>query len=240
MGERSGAGGKGRNSKSKLLVMKLQVVDIKGKKTGVVTVDDTIWGVEAKPALVSQVIRVYRSNLRQGGAETKNRGEVNRTGRKMWKQKGTGRARHGDRTAPQFVGGAKAHGPTGQENYKLRINQKMRRGALRSVLSDVVRGGRVIVIDSLPEVKKTRELVKVLAPLRSNLRGAKVRPCAAALLVVDKPNENLVLAGRNLNGFTLVRPEELNALMVLENERLVITKAAVKLIGIEGRRKKEL
>jgi large subunit ribosomal protein L4 len=210
--------------------MKLSVVDLKGKKVSSVTVDDEVWGAPARVKLVAQAVRVYRSNLRTGAARVKDRSDVNRTGRKMWKQKGTGRARHGDRTAPQFVGGAKAHGPTGRENYKLRLNQKMRQGALRSVLSDMVRGGRVTVIDGLPEIKKTRELVS----LRSNLCGAKVRP-SAILLVVDKPNADLVRAARNLEGMTLARPEELNALMLLESERLVITKEAVKLIGKLGK-----
>ncbi len=202
--------------------MKLPVVDIKGKKTGMVAVDDAVWGAEARPALVAQAVRVYRSNLRQGGAATKNRGEVNRTGRKMWKQKGTGRARHGDRTAPQFVGGAKAHGPTGQENYKLRLNQKMKQGALGSALSDKVRDNRVTVVESLPEVKKTKILSRLLGVLTA---GSKL------LLVVDKPNQDLIRAARNLEGVTLARPGELNALMVLEHERLVITKEAVKLIA---------
>jgi len=206
--------------------MKLNVVDLKGKKTGVITVDDAVWGTEAKPALVAQAVRVYRSNLRQGGAATKNRGDVNRTGRKMWKQKGTGRARHGDRTAPQFVGGAKAHGPTGQENYKLRLNQKMKRGAVAAVLSDMVRGGRVTVVDGLPEIKKTRELAKILQRIRS-LRERKDL-ILTLLLVTEKPTAETVLAGRNLEGVTLARPEELNVLMVLENERLVITKEAIK------------
>ncbi len=258
--------------------MKLNVVDLKGKKTGVVTVADEVWGAEAKPALVAQAVRVQRSNLRQGGAVTKNRGEVNRTGRKMWKQKGTGRARHGDRTAPQFVGGAKAHGPTGEENYKLRLNRKMRRGALGSVLSEMVRGGRVTVVESLPEIKKTKILHRLLdesrrhffdtlgsessltsssppgkskskvlhgsssivskMPSSPHLGMISETPSSARsklLLVVDKPSEDLVRAARNLAGVALARPEELNAMTVLNHERMIITKEAVKSIGVRSK-----
>lgn len=209
--------------------MKLNVVDIKGKKTGTVVVDDAVWGGKPKPALVAQAVRVYRSNLRTGAAGVKDRSGINRTGRKMWKQKGTGRARHGDRTAPQFVGGAKAHGPTGQENYKLRINRKMRQGALWSVLSDMVRGGRVMIIDSLPAVKKTRELAKAVERIRSL---DERKDLILTLLVAEKLTPETVRAGRNLDGVTLARPEELNALMALEHERLVITKEAAKSIGV--------
>ncbi len=205
--------------------MKLNVVDIKGKKIGIMSASDEVWGAEANPALVAQAVRVYRSNLRQGGAATKNRGGINRSGRKMWKQKGTGRARHGDRTAPQFVGGAKAHGPTGQENYKLRLNQKMKQGALESTLSDKVRDNRATVVESLPEVKKTKILSRLLGVLTA---GSKL------LLVVDKPSEDLILAARNLEGVTLARPEELNVLTVLGHQRLVVTKEAVKHIGKVG------
>ena len=221
--------------------MKLNVIDLQGKKAGTVTVEDAVWGAEAKPTLVAQAVRVYRSNLRQGPAATKNRGEVNRTGRKMWKQKGTGKARHGDRTAPQFVGGAKAHGPTGQENYKLRINQKMKQGALWSVLSDMVRGGRVTVIDSLPEVKKTKELARIVEKIKTNKRTneqtnkKKNKNEEKILIVIEKPAVETVRAARNLEGVTLARPEELNALTVLRHERMIITKQAVKLIGKLGR-----
>ncbi len=250
--------------------MKLNVVDLQGKKAGTVTVDDAVWGAEAKPALVAQAVRVQRSNLRQGGAVTKNRGEVNRTGRKMWKQKGTGRARHGDRTAPQFVGGAKAHGPTGEENYKLRLNRKMRRGALGSVLSEMVRGGRVTVVESLPEIKKTKILHRLLDESRRHffdtlgsessltsssppgkskskvLHGSSsivskmpssthLSAGPRLLLVVDKPSEDLIRAARNLAGVALARPEELNALMVLEHQGMVITKEAAKSIGVRSK-----
>lgn len=210
--------------------MKLQVVDLNGKKAGFVTVDDKVWGAEQNPVLVAQAVRVYRSNLRTGAAGVKNRSDINRTGRKMWKQKGTGRARHGDRTAPQFVGGAKAHGPTGQENYKLRINRKMRQGALRVALSDAVRGGRVMIIDSLPAVKKTKELAKAVERIRS-LGERKDR--ILTLLVAEKLTPETVRAGRNLDVVTLARPEELNALMVLEHRQMIVTKEAVELIGNE-------
>lgn len=192
--------------------MRLQVVDLQGKKAA---------------KLVAQAVRVYRSNLRQGGAWTKDRSGINRTGRKMWKQKGTGRARHGDRTAPQFVGGAKAHGPTGQENYKLRINRKMRQRALAAVLAEATRGGRVKVIEELPKFKKTKELAKLIKTnkLTNEQTNKKIKKI---LIVAEKLAPETVRAGRNLAGVALARPGELNALMVLEHDRIVITKEAIK------------
>src|SRR3990167_8071260 len=115
---------------------------------------------QASPQLLAQAIKVYLTNQRQGTKHAKTRGEVAGSGKKIWRQKGTGKARHGDRQAPLFVGGGIAHGPKGNENYKLNLPDKMKRLALRIVLTDKLKDERIVLVKSLKTVKaKTAELV---------------------------------------------------------------------------------
>lgn len=202
--------------------MKLPVVSAANKKVAEITLSDRIWAAASNPALVAQAIHVYRANLRQSPAKTKTRGEVSGSGRKIWRQKGTGRARHGDRYAPIFVGGGVAHGPTGKQNYKKRLNQKMRRQALFITLSDKAAKGRLTIINKLPaNLQKTKQLQKILS---------RLSPSPKVLLVSGQPEKSVKLAGRNISAAAILPAHQLNALKVLENQHLILTKsAAVKI-----------
>ena len=203
--------------------MKLNVKDLTGKKTGFVSLPGAIFGVtKANPTLVAQAVRVALSNARQGTKKAKRRGEVEGTGRKIWRQKGTGKARHGDRQAPLFVGGGVAHGPKGNENYKLNLPDKMKRLALRIVLTDKLKDERIVLVKSLKTVKaKTAELVKVLTKVADYKPGNKLT------LVVDADEAGVRLAARNLESIRLESPMSLNTYNVLRGGKLVISQEAL-------------
>lgn len=203
--------------------MKLTVLDTKGEKSGTVTVADEVFDATVNPALVAQAIRVYRANQRQGSAQALTRGEVYGSRRKIWKQKGTGRARHGDRFAPQFVGGGAAHGPTGQENWQRQLNEKMRRKALFAALSQKQREGVLAVVDELAGIEKTRDA-------RRALLGAKYDEKNRTLLVVDGMTASLVRAVRNLQGILLRDARHLNAHIVFAADAVIATKQGVQQI----------
>ena len=114
----------------------LDVYSTSGKKTSTTSVKKKFFEAKINSSLMAQAIRVYLSNQRQAPAKTKSRGEVKVTKKKVWRQKGTGRARHGSRNAPIFVGGGKAHGPSGTQNYKLKMSKKMKKASLFSALSE--------------------------------------------------------------------------------------------------------
>src|SRR3989338_8167916 len=123
--------------------MKLSTIDLSGKKSGTVTVDDRVVAVPISVPLLTQAVHVYRMNQHRGLAKALTRGDVYGSRKKIWRQKGTGRARHGDRFAPQFVGGGVAHGPTGKQNVKRIMNEAMRRKALMVALSVKQREGNL-------------------------------------------------------------------------------------------------
>ena len=115
--------------------MKADLYTIDGKKAGKIEVPKAVFGAKVNEILLAQYRRVFLNNQRRAKPKSKTRGEVTGSGKKIWRQKGTGRARHGDRYANIFVGGGVAHGPTGKENYSLKLTRKMRQSALSSALS---------------------------------------------------------------------------------------------------------
>jgi len=168
--------------------------------------------------LLWEVLRYYQANLRQGTAATKTRAQVRGGGRKPWRQKGTGRARHGSIRSPIWVGGGVVFGPQPRE-YRLEIPKKKRHQALLMALSDRAREGKIIVVDGLavaePKTKVMANLIKKL-----NLSGRKV------LLLPEQADENAKRASRNMPDLTFTAAMNVNALHVLSNEYIVVTKRA--------------
>lgn len=205
--------------------MKLSVVDVSGKEVGSISAKAAVFAQPINRALVTQAMYVYRMNRRQGSAQVLGRGDVYGSRRKLWRQKGTGRARHGDRFAPQFVGGGVAHGPTGQENWSRKMNEKMRRKALFSVLSQKQAQGRLTVINSVSSFKKTRAVARMV----DHFGGGD-----GVLLVVKDVSDVLSRVTRNLKRVQLLPVHSLNALVVLETNRLIMTKDAVEMIQTIG------
>jgi large subunit ribosomal protein L4 len=189
----------------------------KGNEGKAFNLPKEIFGQKANEKLIAQAVRVYLSNQREACAKVKTRAEVNRTTKKLYRQKGTGGARHGSRKAPIFVGGGVAHGPTGLENYKLKLPKKMARRALFSALSAKVKDGKVAICDIEKIQPKTKELADFLSKIGISYAT-----------IVHGGAKNLILAGRNLNNIDLVRAEELNTYDVLRSHNLLFTKEGLE------------
>src|SRR3989344_7511314 len=132
---------------------KLPVFDHKGTKLTSMTVADGLFAAKINQVLMDQAVRVYLSSQRRGLAKSKSLGEVKVTKAKVWRQKGTGRARHGSRNAPIFVGGGQAHGPTGEQNYKRTLSATMKRQSLFSALTFKLKNDSIVVVDKLDTLK---------------------------------------------------------------------------------------
>src|SRR6185503_10544504 len=147
--------------------MEAKIYNQKGTSAGTITLPEKVFAAKWRSDLVHQVVEGMRSNKRAGTADTKDRGEVRGGGKKPWKQKGTGRARHGSSRSPIWVGGGVTHGPLAEKNYKRKISKKMRAQALFSVLSRKLKDGEVIFVDSLemPAIK-TKAAIEVVNNLK--------------------------------------------------------------------------
>lgn len=197
-------------------------------KFSTVTVSDEVFGAEVNKELLSQAIRVYLSNKRQGTSRVKSRGEVTGSRRKIWKQKGTGNARHGAKSAPIFVGGGVAHGPKGIENWDLDLSKKMKRKALITALS--AQAENIVVTDNLTEIEgKTKNAAKFLDTI--NVTGKKV------LLILDTDSKEVLRAFNNIPRVTVMQDSLVNALNIASADSIVMTKAALK--HIESRLEKK-
>ena len=197
---------------------KLEVIDITGKKAGSVDLPETLFAVETNVPLIHQVVTAQLAAARQGTHKTKNRGEVSGSGVKPFKQKGTGRARQGSVRAPEHRGGGVVHGPVPRD-YSQRTPKKMIAAALRGLLSDRVRGGRLHIIESFgldgkPSTKSARQVLASVAP------GKRV------LVVLDRSDELSALSLRNLSQVHILTWDQLNAYDVVVSDDLVFTKAA--------------
>lgn len=201
---------------------KADLYTLTGRKSGQLSLPKEIFGATINEQLMAQAVRVYLANQRRAKAKTKTRAEISGSRRKIWRQKGTGRARHGDRYAPIFVGGGRAHGPTGKENYKLKMGKAMRKKALFSALTSKLKEKEVIAIKGLAKIEpKTKEMAKVITSLP--LKDKK-----KVLLVLPSILDNLIRAGRNLAGIDLVQANQLNTYQVLNHDQLVLMEESIK------------
>lgn len=199
--------------------MKVQVVDITGKKQGDITLPKEIFGAEPNQTLLAQYVRVYRHRQRQAGAKAQTRSEVTGTTAKVWRQKGTGRARHGSRKAPIFVKGGQAHGPSGEQNYKLTMSKKMRRQALISALSSQAQ-----IVAVLQGLEKVEAKSKKLAEALQKSLGWENTPIT---IILDTPNQEIIRGSRNLGKVAVTQAKRLNAYEVLHAKQLIFTKESL-------------
>jgi large subunit ribosomal protein L4 len=201
--------------------LSLDVYGLDGKVGGKVSVAGEMFGAIVNKSLLAQAIRVYLANQRQGTASTKTRGEVQGSSRKIYRQKGTGRARHGSIRAPIFVKGGVVFGPR-PHDYSLDLPKKMKRKALFSALSAKVAGKEVTIVDGFETLTpKTKNFVTVLQKL--GLEGKK----KSILLVTDAKAEKVRRAGRNVQGVNFAGAVRLNAYEVLKSKNLIIMKEAL-------------
>lgn len=219
--------------------MEAKVYNQKGEVAGNITLPARVFGVKWRSDLVHQVVEGMRSNKRAGTADTKGRGEVSGGGKKPWKQKGTGRSRHGSTRSPIWVGGGVAHGPLAEKNYKKKISKKMRAQALFSVLSRKMKDGEILFVDSLVMSKiKTKDAITVVEKI-SKASGWKDLPKAKkskALVALFGRNETAEKSYRNIPALETIFLKNLNPVEVLNHKYLIIEnpEESVKFLDTRG------
>ena len=197
----------------------VKVRNLKNEEVGEVELSDAVFGAPLNEALIHAAVRNYMANARQGTSATKTRGDVSGAGRKLWKQKGTGRARIASLRSPLWKGGGNVHGPQPRD-WSYNMPKKMRHGALRSALSERVREGKVVLVDGWSiEKPKTKEFVGALKQLGYE---------GKTLIVDSLDNENLLLSTRNVQSTKVVNSFGLNIYDLLYHDSLIISEAAVK------------
>jgi large subunit ribosomal protein L4 len=197
----------------------VKVRNLKNEEVGDFELSDSVFGVELNEALIHAAVKAYLAGARQGTVGTKTRGDVSGSGKKLWKQKGTGRARIASIRSPLWKGGGNVHGPQARD-WSHDLPKKMRRGALRSALSERLREGNLVVVEEFVLGQpKTRDFVGALSAL-----GVEGK----ALVVDTIDNSNLVLAARNVKGAKVVGAGGVNIYDVLYHEKLVMSRSAAE------------
>ena len=199
--------------------MELKVINEKGEAQKSVDASETLFGREYNEALVHQVVVAYSANGRQGTRQQKTRAEVRHSTRKPWRQKGTGRARAGMTSSPLWRGGGRIFPNKPDENFTQKLNRKMYRAGMASILSQLVREDRLSVIEALTlDEPKTKLLAGKLQQL-----GMK-----QVLILTDKVDENLWLSSRNLPNVLVLEARHADPVSLMRFENVLVTKAAVK------------
>lgn len=202
----------------------VKVFSLDAKEVKTMELSDAVFGIEPNQQAIFDAVILQRASLRQGTHKVKNRREVSGGGKKPWRQKGTGRARQGSTRAPQWRGGGVAFGPT-PRSYTTKLNRKVRRLALRSVLSEKVAGENMIVVENLKfDAIKTKEFVKVMDAFKLDSK---------TLFVVDIAEEfdNAFLSMRNIPNAMMLTVETLNVFDIANADKLVMTEAAANKAG---------
>jgi 50S ribosomal protein L4 len=189
-----------------------------GTTNGEIELNSEIFGIEPNENVVFDAVIMQRASLRQGTHAVKNRSAVSGGGRKPWRQKGTGRARQGSIRSPQWRGGGIVFGPT-PRSYSYKLPKKVRRLAIKSVLSQKVLDNKLVVVEALQfDAPKTKEFAQVLSNLNVDTK---------VLVVVESSNDFALLAARNIPNVTIVDETDVTVLDVVNNDKLLFTKAAL-------------
>jgi large subunit ribosomal protein L4 len=198
--------------------MQLELLNDQGQATAKVDVPETLFGRAYNEDLVHQVVVAYQANARQGTRAQKDRGEVNHSTKKPFKQKGTGRARAGMTSSPLWRGGGRIFPNSPEENFGQKINKKMYRAGMVSILSQLAREGRLAVVESMRvESPKTK-------PLAARLKAMKLD---SVMVIADEVDENLYLASRNLSNVLVVEPRYADPVSLVFYRKVLVTKGAM-------------
>ena len=201
----------------------IDVQNIEGKQISQIELADDVFGIPVKPSVLHEVVTMQLSNRRSGTAAVKHRSDVRGSGKKLFRQKGTGRARRGDIKSPLLRGGGVVFGPD-KRNYSYKVPKKVRKLALKMALSSKLSENELVVLDQFElEETKTKKFVEVLKTLK--LKNA--------LIVTEESNDHLELSSRNVPDVKVLRSEGLNVYDILKYRMLVLLEPAVK--NIEGR-----
>jgi len=198
--------------------MELQIIDDKGQPKSKLAASDALFGRAYNEALVHQLVTAYMANGRAGTRKQKDRGEINKTKKKPWRQKGTGRARAGKASSPLWRGGGKIFPNSPDENFTHKVNRKAYRAGISSILSQLAREGRLSVVETLSlDQPKTKGLA-------DKLKGMGLQN---VLIITDSVDENLFLSSRNLHNVLIVEPRNADPVSLLKFEHTLLTRAAV-------------
>lgn len=205
--------------------MEAPVYDVSGKKAGSVALPESVFGAKWKPDLVHQVVTAFQANARTNTAFTKDRSEVSGGGRKPWRQKGTGRARHGSRRSPIWRGGGATHAPTKERDFSQKTSRKMRVTALMSALSQKLRDEEVLFVDSLGLSEPKTAAAKGILDGLAKVKGFEVlgeSTTNIALIATPEKDENAQRSFNNFGNVEVVETRNLNALDVMKYKNVVI------------------
>lgn len=208
-----------------MLNFDLDVYKLNGEKSGKVTLNEEIFGIEPNKSVMHEVLTAELAAARQGTASTKTRGEVSGGGAKPFRQKGTGRARQGSSRAPHMVGGGVVHGPK-PRSYDKKVNKKVRKLAIKSALSAKFAAGNIIVLENDLEMPKTKNVIEFDKAL--NILGNK-QLFVIADMIKDK-DYFLYLSARNIEKTSVIEPNNLSVYWLLKQEKVIITKEALQQI----------
>jgi large subunit ribosomal protein L4 len=199
--------------------MDLNLIDDNGRKSATVAASDALFGHDYNEALIHQVVIAYQANARQGTRAQKGRGQINKSHRKPWNQKGTGRARAGQANSPLWRGGGKIFPSSPDENFTQKVNRKMYRAGIASILSQLVREERLSVIDALAlDAPKTKLFAQ-------KIKGYGLP--GTVLVVTDKLDENVFLGSRNLPDVLVLETREVDPVSLVRFNHVLLTKGAV-------------
>ena len=207
--------------------MKSKLYNLKSEKIGEIALPKNIFEVKAPDSLIAQAIRVTLTNRRSSFAKTKTRSEVAGTRKKVWSQKGTGNARHGNRTAPIFIGGGIAMGPDGQQNYSLKISKNMKKKALYTLLSKFAASKKILVIDNFSKLDpKTKSGVKLITGLKSKDKVlSKSRKIG---IITTNTLTPVKRAFGNIKDISLISLKSLNVYDLSKQNYLIFSQKAIK------------
>ncbi len=199
--------------------MELKVINEKGEAQASVAASETLFGRSYNESLVHQVVVAYQANGRQGTRAQKTRAQVRHSTKKPWRQKGTGRARAGMTSSPLWRGGGRTFPNNPDENFTQKVNRKMYRAGMASILSQLVREQRLAVIDGL-----------TVAEPKTKVLAGKLRTLGMdhVLILTDAPDENLYLSSRNLPNVLVLEARHADPVSLLQFEKVLVTRAAVK------------
>lgn len=202
----------------------VKVHNLKNEEVGEIELSDAVFDAPLNEALIHAAVKNYMQNARQGTSATKTRGNVQGSGRKLWKQKGTGRARIASLRSPLWKGGGNVHGPQPRD-WSTKLPKKMRRGALRAALSERLREGNLIVIEDFAIANpKTRDFVGTLTTL-----GLRTKDKQTKTLIVDSlDNENLIRSSRNIQKTKVTNSYGVNIYDLLYHEKLIVSRSAAE------------
>ncbi|UXY17292.1 50S ribosomal protein L4 [Chitiniphilus purpureus] len=199
--------------------MELKVINANGEAQAAVAGSDALFARDFSEALVHQVVTAYFANARSGNRAQKGRADVKHTTKKPWRQKGTGRARAGMSSSPLWRGGGKTFPSSPDENFSQKVNRKMYRAGIATILSQLVREDRLVVVDSFTlEAPKTKAFVQKLDALKLD----------SALIVTRELDENLYLASRNLPNVLVLEPSQVDPVSLVRFNKLVLTRDALQ------------